>query len=99
MIIIIGGAPAEEWGLIPDFLDDDDPRSAKEQFNDRYVAGWEPFEGFTFDVETGMLSYPGDPPMKPISIMLFRQELILLFDFAWVMIVQPDKSWEICRMD
>jgi len=98
MRLIFGGHP-EMWGYIPSFLQDDDPRPAKEQFNERYTAGWHPFEGFTFDVDSETLRYPGDPPMKPRSVMMFRTETILLFDFSWVMIVQPDNSWEVCRMD
>jgi hypothetical protein len=105
MIIMMGGGP-ELWGFIPGFLDDDDPRGAKEQFNERYVSGWQPFEGFTFDQQTGVLQYPGDPPMKPLSGMIFRgQEMILLFDSGWVMVLQLEQNekgempWEICRMD
>lgn len=98
MLIVIGGN-REMWGLIPNFLDPDDPRDAKEQFNARYIAGWNHFEGFSFDTKTETLSYPGDPPMHPRSVMLFRRELILLFPYSWVMVIQPDNSWEICRMD
>jgi hypothetical protein len=97
MLIVVGGN-IEMWGLILSFLDPDDPRSAKEQFNAHY--GWQPFEGFTFDTDTGVLQYPGDPPMKPLSSILFREEMVLLFDFGWVMVLQTkDMSWEICRMD
>ena len=98
VIIMVGGNP-DMWGFIPGFLDNDDPRGAKEQFNDRYVAGWQPFEGFKWNPETGVLTYPGDPPMKPLSSILFRDEMILLFESGWVMVVQNDRSWEICRMD
>ena len=98
VLIMVGGNP-EMWGFIPGFLDANDPRGAKEQFNARYVAGWHPFEGFKFDYDSGVLSYAGDPPMKPISTLLFRDEIILLFDSGWVMVMESDKSWEICRMD
>jgi hypothetical protein len=98
MFLMVSGDP-EMWGLIPGFLDSSDPRGAKEQFNEHHVAGWSKFDGFTWDHETGVLSYPGDPPMKPLSGIIFRDEIILLFDFSWVMVIQPDKSWEICRMD
>ena len=54
-IIMMGGDP-EDWGLIPSFLDLDDPRPAREQFNERYVAGWNKFEGFTFDADQGTLN-------------------------------------------
>jgi hypothetical protein len=89
----------EEWGLIISFLDGDDPRPAKEQFDAHYVSGWHNFDGFTLNHESLELSYPGDPPMNPVSIMLFRKEIIILYPFAWVLILQKDNSWEVCRMD
>lgn len=95
---MVGGDP-EDWGIIPSFLDEKDPRGAKEQFNAQYMGGWQPFHGFTFDYETGVLKYPGDPPMKPLSSILFRKEVILIYPSAWVMVIQPDHTWEVCRMD
>jgi hypothetical protein len=88
------------WGFIPSFLDADDPRPAREQFNERYIGGWRPAPprlGFDFDTVT--LTYPGDPPMKPISAMQFRTEWVLLFPSSWVLILQRDGSWEVARMD
>lgn len=96
--IMIGEDP-EDWGFIPSFLDLDDPRPAVEQFNERYIAGWNKFEGFTFDPVNGTLSYPGDPPYHPISAMLFRKERIVLYPSAWVLIIQPDDTWQVARMD
>ncbi len=90
----------DEWGFIPSFLDADDPRPAREQFNERYLGGWRPAPpGLSFDFDTVTLSYPGDPPMTPISAMQFRAEIILLFPSDWVLILQRDGSWEACRMD
>ena len=97
-IVAVGGDP-EDWGIIPTFLDLDDPRPAKEQFNAHYMGGWNCFEGFKWDRKNETLSYTGDPPMKPISMLTFRDEVIVLFPSAWVMIIQPDESWEISRMD
>ena len=99
--MLIFHGDAEAWGFIPGFLDEDDPRPAREQFNERYVSGWVPAPpGLKFDFETGNLSYPGDPDMRAISSMTFRQELLLLFPSSWVVIVQPlDRSWEAARLD
>ena len=30
---------------------------------------------------------------------MLRKEAIMLFEYAWVMILQPDGSYEIARMD
>jgi hypothetical protein len=97
-LIIIGGSP-DDWGFIPSFLDDDDPRSAIEQFDANYVAGWTPFKGFTFDLDKGTLHYPGDPPLRCISVMLWRDERILLFPSGWVLVLAPDDTWQVARMD
>jgi hypothetical protein len=101
-LIVVGGHP-EDWGIIPGFLDTDDPRPAKEQFNAKYIGGWNPFEGFKWDKENEILTYgegeDADPPMKPISMLLFRNEVIVMFPYEWVMIIQLDDSWEISRMD
>ena len=90
---------AEAWGFIPSFLDTEDPRSAKEQFDAHYVSGWHHFDGFTLNHSTLDLTYPEDPPLAPISLMLFRHELLILYPMAWVVILQKDNSWEVCRMD
>jgi hypothetical protein len=89
-----------EWGFIPGWLDDNDPRSAREQLNEKYVyGGWQPFQGFKkLDIKYG-LHYPGDPVQYPFSMITFRNEKLLIYPGSWVCIVQEDKSWEVCRMD
>jgi hypothetical protein len=86
------------WGYIPSFLFEEDLRPAKEQFNDRYPGGWQPFNGFTKD-EENRLHYPGDPVQFPVSEIQFRNERIILYQHDWVCIIQPDGTWEVCRMD
>lgn len=89
------------FGLIPSFLDLDDPRPAKEQFAERYVyGGWRPQDGFIAD-PNGLptLHYPGDPPLEPIAVMTFREELIFVYLHGYVSIFQKDGSFEACRMD
>jgi hypothetical protein len=91
-------ATIEHWGYIPSFLSESDPRSAKEQFNANYVSGWTPFNGHRMDDHHG-LHYPGDPVMYPLSILRFREERIFLYPHAWVVVIQPDGSWESARLD
>jgi hypothetical protein len=97
-IVIIGGA-IEDWGLIPGFLDTNDPRPARQQIDQHYQGGWQPTAGFALDPDTMALSYPGDPTLRPVSIMLFRREIIALYPGEFVLILQPDTTWEVCRMD
>jgi hypothetical protein len=91
---------AEAIGIIPYWLDDQDPRPAAEQLDQHYAhgGGWQPFDGFKLQKD-GSIKYPGDPALKPIGAVGFRKELILFFPFAWVMILQKDGTFEICRMD
>lgn len=93
---------ARQVGLLPYMLCRDDPRPAREQFNSRYRhgGGWQPFKGHTFHPERNTLSYPGDPEIKCVAATHLRDEVIMLFDpGAWIMILQKDGSYEICRMD
>ena len=92
-------ATIEMLGFIPSFLDENDPRPAKEQFNSNYISGWHSLPGFTLDLTVLTLKYPGDPPTKAIAETDLRQERIILFQYAWVAIIQKDGSYLISRMD
>jgi hypothetical protein len=89
----------DAWGFIPSFLDEDDERPAKEQFNDRYAfgGGWRPVEGVK--LEGNVMRFPGDPPFKALSLIQFNDEVIMLFVASMVAIVQQDGSYEVARMD
>ena len=95
------GVTAETLGLIPSFLADSDARPAREQFNERYAhgGGWYPINGCKLDIFDLTLHYPGDPPLTPIARLKFRDETILLYDYAFVLIMQQDHSFEVARMD
>jgi hypothetical protein len=98
-IVILGDA---DWGFIPGMLDINDPRPAREQFNDRNPGGWHGGHGppgLRFDADSETLHYPGDPVQHPIGALMFRHELLLLFPGSFVVILQRDGSWEIQRMD
>jgi hypothetical protein len=85
-------------GYIPQFLSDRDPRPAKEQLNTNYQSGWDAQPGFTM-LSNGNLSYPGDPPLQLLAETRLRDEVIRFYDCEYVAIVQPDGSFEACRMD
>ena len=90
----------EQLGFLPEFLSDDDPRSAREQYDENYVSGWHPMSGWTLDDQTMTLSYPGDPPLKPFCMTaLHDSELIYFYPHAQVLILQMDGSFEMSRMD
>lgn len=89
-----------DLGFIPAMLSEENPKLAKEQLDDGYQhgGGWSPFVGFRLE-DDNSLHYPGDPPMFPLAYAMLRDELILFYPFAWVAIVQKDRSFEICQMD
>ena len=93
-------AGPEMLGYLPSMVSDLSPKSAREQFNDAYsfAGGWTPFKGFTMLPDRN-LSYPGDPPTQLLAETKLRDETILFYDHAWVAIVQPDGSFEVCRKD
>lgn len=94
-------ATQEMLGFLPEFWSEHNPASAKEQANRSYAhgGGWQQFKGFQMAGDFKSIRYPGDPPMPLIAQAKLRNETILLFDCAWVAIVQEDGSYEICRMD
>jgi hypothetical protein len=87
-------------GFIPTFLDEDDPRPAKEQFAERYIyGGWHNQDGIKKGNSRYSLKYPGDPTLIPIAMMVLRDETIMIYDGAYVAIWQKDGTFEACRMD
>lgn len=92
-------ATQEMLGYIPRFLDENNPESAKVQLNDNYQhgGGWDPFQGFKMTSQG--LEYPGDAPTRLLADGKLREEIIRIYEHAWVAIVQPDGSYEISRMD
>jgi len=88
-------------GYIPGFLDPNDPRPAKDQIHTNYSqgGGWHAYKGFKLDPKTRRLSHPGDPPIRPYLEICFGDELVFIYPFSWVVIVQPDGAWEAARID
>lgn len=89
-------------GFIPEFIHGDDKRSAKEQFNDRYgfAGGWSSFKGHKMLADRN-LQYQddGQSPLQLLAEATLRQETILIYERAWVAILQQDGSFEVSRID
>lgn len=90
----------EALGFIPTFLSEDDPRPARDQFNENYAhgGGWSPMRGWKFHPQTQMILYHGEV-YRPISRAHLRDETIIVYQDAWVCILQKDGSFEVSRMD
>lgn len=86
-------------GYIPSFLSENDPRPAREQIIDNYVGGWLSFKGFVLQSDGLTLKYPGDPALLPLWQAELRDETIVVYQHAWVMIKQKDGSFEVARLD
>jgi hypothetical protein len=100
-ILIVEGHDIEELGLIPHFIDQDDPRPAREQFTDNYGA-WHPIAGFQkYTSEDGYagLVYPGDEPLHPIAAFTLRDEMIVIYNHALVAIYDRQGNFEVARLD
>lgn len=89
-------------GLIPHMLDPTDPDRAAAQFHKNYQhgGGWRPIKGFALDPKTLAIVYPGDPPYRPLALIHLRDEVILFYPCALVLVYQTkDKTFELARMD
>lgn len=94
----------EVVGFIPQFLSEEDERSAVEQIDAHYQhgGGWSDFEGFSLgQLSDGSyaLYYPEDPPMEELSRAQLRDETIVFFQCSWLAVIQPDGSYRISRCD
>ncbi|MGY3278093.1 hypothetical protein [Bradyrhizobium sp. S3.7.6] len=95
-------ATIEHMGYFPDFIDDRDPRPAKEQINERYGqhGGWAPLVPSHWTMYDGdVLQWPEDPPLNPICELRLRDERIVMYHASIFAIIQPDGSFEVARCD
>jgi hypothetical protein len=88
-------------GFLPGLIDEGDARPVAEQLNDRYRhgGGWQPMPGFKLNPGTLTLKYPEDPPMKPLAMSVLRDETLVFYPYAFLMILQPDGAFEVSRVD
>jgi len=87
-------------GLIPTFLDVNDPEPAAKQIDKNYQhgGGWHPSKGFKLTKKFALV-YPGDPPLVPLAMSQLRDETILIYPYGYVAIVQPNHDFEASRVD
>lgn len=87
-------------GNIKYFANEDDPIPLREQFHKNYSfgGGWNPFEGFKMNKDKDLI-YPDDLPLYPLATAKFRNQEVVMYQHAWVAIVEEDGSFEISRMD
>lgn len=90
----------EVVGYLETWLDEADPRGAREQLHERYAhgGGWFSYDGFTLDERNRLLG-EGDPPLAPLAQARLRDEVILIYRHAWVAIVQRNRTFEVARID
>ena len=99
-VVLINDGTPDHVGMIPHWLDESDKRPAREQLDENYQhgGGWQPFKGFKMG-KLWTLEYDDDEPLQPLALMQLRDEIIAIYEYGWVMILQPDGSFEVCRMD
>lgn len=98
--------PAIAGPYLPTFFSPDDPRPARQQIDERYIyGGWKPQPGFRLpaikEIRTHIqfMAYPGDPLFWERARARLRDEWILLFDYDYVAIIQPDlQNFEVARI-
>jgi hypothetical protein len=92
----------EHLGFLPDILLADDPRSVKDQLEDRYRhgGGWRPIEGMRMNPENWVMRFPGDPPFKPAAMTKINNEMVIFYpQCSLLAVIQKDGKFEVCRVD
>jgi hypothetical protein len=89
-----------DLGFLPLLITDIDVPVAKQlEVTYAHGGGWRPQSGFTLDIESMTLKYPGDPPMRPLAMAILRNEMIFFYEQDYLCIVQQDHSFEVARVD
>lgn len=92
-------------GLIPEnilrFANEQD--DAVKQLTDSYVYGgnrWHDIDGFKLN-DDNSLKYPGDPKLLPRAQFRLgpKNELVVVYDSAFIAVIQEDRSFRVTRMD
>ena len=89
-------------GYLPSFLDERDPDPAAKQIDKNYQhgGGWHPQKGWELlDAEWMVMKYPGDPAVQPIAVAKLRDERLYFYPHQYLCIIQPDRSFEMARVD
>lgn len=101
MIVMIGDIGA--LGYIPTMLSPLDERDMVSQLDAGYQhgGGWKDFEGFEASMKGAVwvIQYPNDPPYIERARVSMNGETLVMFDHAWVMVIDREGRKRFCRMD
>jgi hypothetical protein len=89
----------EYLGFIPEIIRAYDPKPVRAQIAERYAHGYDPIPHWTLSSESNNIQYPGDEPLVPRAQLQVRDELVLVYDYAFVAIVQQNGDFAVQRMD
>lgn len=100
---LLNGMTREGLGFLPEFLSAASPAPATKQLNDNYShgGGWRPIKGFTLEkaLPDTVLKYPNDPDLKVVAATKCNNQIVLVFQHAFVAVLWPDGKYEVARMD
>lgn len=90
----------DHLGFIPCWFIEGDLRRAEQVIDDcyRHGGGFRQFKGFALRADNS-IKYPGDPILKPLASAQYGDELLVFYDSAFLAIIQPDRSFQITRVD
>lgn len=103
-ITYLNGGNADHVGLIPYNLAEfaDPSADAKKQLHDSYPhgGGWFECPGFKLN-DDNSLKYPGDPKLLPRASFPLgtKGEMVYIYDSAFIAVIQPDRTFNVARMD
>ena len=96
----VNGTDYDVLGLLPEIITDKDSRPVREQIEDRYVYGWEPMEGFTFDPMSATLTYKDGEQMFALAYAAVRNEVVVLYESAILLVFnRTDNTYDVIRID
>ena len=102
---LAGSTPPNALGVIPHWFYEVG-KSCKDIVNENYGhgGGWRR-TALSFVLRTDCpaeewrLEYPPDPAMFLLAYCVIGLEIFCIFEHAWCAIIQPDGTYEICRID
>jgi hypothetical protein len=57
------------------------------------------WDGWTLGDDDSLTYFRDRGTYRPIAEMLINSERVIVYECSWVCIVQPDRSFEVARMD
>ena len=93
----------ELWGFIPMMLTLHSEFPLWQQVHEGYThgGGWNDFDGFEVTQDDDgkyMMQYPGDPAYIERDRIVVGDEMLVLFDYSWVLWVKGDEQ-KVARID